>query len=44
VVMFDGGVVGEVAGAKANERTLGLMMAGIKPKPDSRTAEPAPAA
>lgn len=42
VVMFDGGVVGEVAGAEANERILGLMMAGVKP--DSLTAEPASAA
>ncbi|MEZ5669986.1 MAG: ABC transporter ATP-binding protein [Alphaproteobacteria bacterium] len=31
LVMFDGRIVGEVAGAAADERTLGLMMAGINP-------------
>ena len=28
LVMFDGAIVGEVAQADADERTLGLMMAG----------------
>lgn len=31
LVMFDGRIVGEVAGEDADERTLGLMMAGIDP-------------
>ena len=31
LVMFDGAVVGEVPAAEADERTLGLMMAGIRP-------------
>ncbi len=31
LVMFDGAIVGEVAQADADERTLGLMMAGIRP-------------
>lgn len=31
LVMFDGRVVGEVPAEKANERILGLMMAGINP-------------
>ena len=31
LVMFDGHVVGEVAAEKADERTLGLMMANILP-------------
>jgi len=31
LVMFDGRIVGEVAGADADERTLGLMMAGCDP-------------
>ena len=32
LVMFDGYIVGEVAQADANEQTLGLMMAGIRPE------------
>ncbi len=32
LVMFDGYIVGEVAQADANEKTLGLMMAGIRPE------------
>ncbi len=32
LVMFEGRLVGEVTGAAANERTLGLMMAGIVPE------------
>lgn len=31
IVMYDGHLVGEVAGDQADERTLGLMMAGINP-------------
>jgi simple sugar transport system ATP-binding protein len=31
LVMFDGRIVGEVAGEGVDERTLGLMMAGIDP-------------
>ncbi|NNG03781.1 MAG: ATP-binding cassette domain-containing protein, partial [Inquilinus sp.] len=31
LVMFDGGIVGEVARADATEQVLGLMMAGIRP-------------
>ena len=31
LVMFDGKIVGEVAGSDADERTLGLMMAGVDP-------------
>jgi len=31
LVIFDGRIVGEVAGGEADERTLGLMMAGIDP-------------
>ncbi|MCH8284364.1 MAG: acyl-CoA dehydrogenase family protein [Chloroflexi bacterium] len=32
LVMFEGRIVGEVAGAEATERTLGLMMAGVVPE------------
>ncbi|MFQ5533375.1 MAG: ABC transporter ATP-binding protein [Sphingomonadales bacterium] len=32
VVMFDGRIVGEVTGGEADERTLGLMMAGQTPQ------------
>jgi simple sugar transport system ATP-binding protein len=31
IVMFDGMIVGEVAGEDADERVLGLMMAGVRP-------------
>jgi simple sugar transport system ATP-binding protein len=31
LVMFDGRIVGEVAGAEASEQTLGLMMANVVP-------------
>ncbi len=33
LVMFDGRIMGEVAASAANERELGLMMAGIQPAP-----------
>ena len=43
LVMFDGHIVGEVAAAEADERMLGLMMAGISPDApgtaDTRAAE-----
>ncbi len=32
LVMFDGRIVGEIAGSEADERTIGLMMAGINPR------------
>ena len=35
LVMFEGGVVGEVAGKDADSRTLGLMMANIVPDQDA---------
>jgi simple sugar transport system ATP-binding protein len=31
LVMNDGGIVGEVARADADEKTLGMMMAGMAP-------------
>jgi simple sugar transport system ATP-binding protein len=34
LVMFDGRIVGEVAARDADERKLGLMMAGAKPAPN----------
>ena len=34
LVMFDGRIVGEIAGGDADERTIGLMMAGINPNED----------
>jgi simple sugar transport system ATP-binding protein len=38
VVMFGGRIVGEVAGAEADERTLGLMMANLSGAPAARGA------
>jgi simple sugar transport system ATP-binding protein len=35
LVMNDGGIVGEVARADADEKTLGMMMAGIAPDNES---------
>ncbi|MBT6415780.1 ABC transporter ATP-binding protein [Candidatus Puniceispirillum sp.] len=37
LVMNDGGIVGEVARADADEQTLGMMMAGIAPNKDANT-------
>jgi len=31
LVMCDGAIIGEVAASEANERVLGLMMAGVEP-------------
>ena len=49
LVMFAGRIVGEVAGGRADERTLGLMMAGAKAAPalsgaEGRVSAPAAAA
>ena len=38
LVMFDGGIVGEVAPGEATEQMLGLMMAGIDPRTDNQVA------
>ena len=38
LVMFDGHMVGEVSQAEANERVLGLMMAGVDPAGQKDTA------
>ena len=42
LVMFDGYIVGEVAQADANEQTLGLMMAGIRPEGMAEQGAPDP--
>jgi len=42
LVMFDGYIVGEVAQADANEQTLGLMMAGIRPQGMAEQGAPDP--
>ncbi len=44
LVMFDGRIVGEIAAADADERTLGLMMAGIAPEAPPPGRPPAPLA
>lgn len=38
LVMFDGMIVGEVAAGEADERLLGLMMAGIDPRNEAKGA------
>ncbi|WP_366655545.1 ABC transporter ATP-binding protein [Fodinicurvata sp. EGI_FJ10296] len=43
LVMFDGNIVGEVAADQANEKRLGLMMAGIAPEEAETEAPTAPA-
>ena len=42
LVMFDGYIVGEVAQADANEQTLGLMMAGVRPEGMAEQGAPDP--
>ena len=39
LVMFDGRIVGELETKDADERTLGLMMAGIDPTPQSESMQ-----
>ncbi len=42
LVMFDGYIVGELAQADANEQTLGLMMAGVRPEGMAEQGSPDP--